>query len=410
MFDKKTQKKLDRINLDEKNVKEYSLPDTLKTQSAFTWFNKIRPYYLNLFKEQMYGLTAPRPDTVEFEQLDYKNNALGNTATRKIIRMHFRMNSGISRFADILLYIPKKTKKTVPVFVGLNFASNAACTIEKDVPLSHIKPYKSNTGIYDIETATESERGKFSSRWPLEKILGRGYAIATAYYNDFFLDHYRLGFNDSIYSLYYSKEELEKRDNEFGAIGAWAWGLSRILDYLETDKLIDFSKSAVFGHSRLGKTALWAGANDRRFSMVISNASGCGGAALSRRNSGESLEWLLHWRPYWFHRNLQNYIGNEDKLPFDQHTLISLSAPRPVYVASGSEDVYADPFGEFLSLKEAQKCYRLFSSEGLGVSVMPEINTAVQNDLGYHVHKGGHDIGAFDWEQFLDFADLHFGA
>jgi (4-O-methyl)-D-glucuronate---lignin esterase len=407
-FDKNTQAKFDRMNLDENKVKSYKMPEVLQAESAFEWYNKIRPYYLNEFKKFMYGDMPPRPDIMEFELLDCKNDVFNNLATRKIIRMHFKMHSEVSRFADMLLYIPNGTKSPAPAFMGLNFASNAACTLGNDIPLSHIKPVKSESGFFDIYPAQENERGNKAGRWPFEQILKRGYAVATCYCNDFFLDHPTEGFNNSIFSLFYPQEQLKRKDNNFGAIGAWAWGLSRMLDYMESDKDIDASKVAVLGHSRLGKTALWAGACDPRFAMIISNGSGCGGAKLSRRNFGENFEWLLHWRPYWFHKKLQDYINREAELHFDQHTLISLCAPRPVYVASGSEDHYADPRGEFTSLKEAGAIYSLFGSKGLDAAEMPPAGESIQNDLGYHVHKGAHNIGTFDWDKFLDFADLHF--
>ena len=407
-LDQNTQSKFDRMNFDENKVKPYKMPEILQASTAFEWYNKIRPYYLNEFKNFMYGNMPPRPDIVEFELLDCKKNAFDNLATRKIIRMHFKMHSGAYCFADMLLYVPNGVKPSAPAFIGLNIASNASCTFEDDIPLSHIEPVKSESGYYDISPAQEAERGSKAGRWPFKKILKRGYAVATCYYNDFFLDNQNDGFSNSIFKLFYTQEQLKRKENEFGAIGAWAWGLQRMLDYFESDTDVDTYKVAVLGHSRLGKAALWAGACDRRFAMMIANGSGCGGAKLSRRNFGENFEWLLHWRPYWFHKNLQKYINCEEDLHFDQHTLISLCAPRPVYIASGSEDLYADPYGEFTSLKEASAVYRLFGSMGLDTIEIPPVGESIQNDLGYHIHKGPHDIISFDWDKFLNFADLHY--
>ncbi len=408
VFDKNTQEKLDRMNVDENKVVHYSMPEALQVSSAFEWYNRTRPYYLNEFQKYMYGSMPPRPDIMKFELIDYKKDAFDNLATRKIIRMHFKMHSGVSRFADMLLYIPNGVKSPAPIFMGLNFASNAACTTENDIPLSHILPVKSESGYYDISPSQESERGNKAGRWPFKEILKRGYAVATCYCNDFFLDLPTEGFSNSIFSLFYPQEQLKCKENEFGAIGAWAWGLSRMLDYIESDKDVDASQVAVLGHSRLGKTALWAGAYDPRFAMIISSGSGCGGAKLSRRNFGENFEWLLHWRPYWFHKKLQDYINREEDLHFDQHILISLCAPRPVYIASGSEDYSADPRGEFTSLKEAGTVYCLFGSKGIDTLEMPPVGESIQKDLGYHVHDGPHAITSFDWDKFLDFADLHF--
>lgn len=404
-FDKDTQAKFDRMNLDEDKVKPYKMPELPTIESAFEWYNKFRPYYLNEFKDYMYGAMPPRPDIMEFELLDSKDDALDGLAVRKIIRMHFKMRSGAAHFVDMLLYIPKAVKSPAPAFVGLNFSSNAACSPDKDIPLSQITPVKSESGYLDVCPAQENERGSKAGRWPLKEILGRGYAVGTCYLNDFFVD-LPTGYKDSIYKLFYPQTELEGSKHGFGAIGAWAWGLSRMLDYLETDNLIDSGRVAVVGHSRLGKTALWAGANDQRFALVISNGSGSGGAKLSRRNFGENFEWLMQWRDYWFHEKFEEYVDREEELHIDQHILIALCAPRPVYVASGSEDHYADPLGEFTALREAGFAYRLFGSKGLDVENMPPVNTPIYNDLGYHVHEGPHDINKFDWKNFMDFADL----
>jgi hypothetical protein len=201
--------------------------------------------------------------------------------------------------------------------------------------------------------------------------------------------------------------EQQPDSTSWGAIAAWAWGLSRAMDYIETVSSIDSKKVIVMGHSRLGKTALWAGATDKRFAMVISNNSGCGGAALSKRVFGETVGSINVSFPYWFCKNFNKYNEKEELLPVDQHQLLSLIAPRPLYVASGEEDLWADPKGEFLSCVGASPVYVLLGEKGFPASEMPSANSPVVGSIGYHVRSGGHDITLYDWQQYLDFADLH---
>ncbi len=387
---------LSDINQDESKVPAYTLPSPLtkadgsQVKTAFEWVNFQRPRILDLYKNEVYGKLPPRPDQMSFELLSCKNDALDGTAIRKEIRIHLAMNSGQSHYFDLLLYVPKNAAKPPPVFLGLNFKGNHAVTPEKDVrPTGGRKP--------DLDLSDES-RSLQAHRLGLPEVIKRGYATATACYHDIFPDaaEYR---DQSIYKLF--------PDAAGGAISAWAWALSRALDCLENEPLVNAAKAAVHGHSRLGKTALWAGANDTRFKLVISNNSGCGGAALTKRCFGESLEIIQFTFPHWFNQSFLKYINNEATMPFDQHFLISLMAPRPVCIASATEDLWADPKGEFLSGVHAAEVYNLFGANGLGTDVMPPPDTPLTGEVSYHLRTGKHEQTPEDWAHYLDLADLY---
>jgi hypothetical protein len=257
--------------------------------------------------------------------------------------------------------------------------------------------------------ATEATRGAHASRWQVETVVGRGYATATVYYGDLCPDRDD-GMEEAVGAMFRSGSVNHRPGDGWGSIGIWAWGLSRALDYIETDAELDGKRVAVHGHSRLGKTALWAAAQDERFALVISNDSGAGGAALAKRIFGETIAISnsRHSTP-WYAINYRRYDDNEAALPVDQHELLALIAPRPLYVASAEQDRGADPRGEFLAAKHAGPVYQLFGKTGVVVETMPPVDQPVGDTIGYHVRTGVHDITAYDWAQYLNFADRHFG-
>lgn len=389
-------------------------------RDAQTWWKSRRPEILELLETQEYGKMPGGRMATRFTpkyRLDLiDRKALGGKAVRKQVTISFNGLENPPQL-HLLLYIPANALGGAPAVLGLNFAGNQTVDADPGIQLPETwvvdpaapkgaKPGEKVPHI--LVRAGADTRGKAASRWQIEKILDRGYAVATMYCGDIEPD-FNGGIDDGVRAMFLGARQENVEPDEWGAIGAWAWGLSRALEYLESDSDINGQKVAVMGFSRLGKAAVWAGARDQRFAMVISNESGQGGVGLSQRKAGERLEHLNNAFPYWFAGNYRQYIGREETLPVDGHMLLALVAPRPAYVASAELDSGSDPKGEFLAAVDASRVYRLLGKKGLDSTEMPGLNQPISGDIGYHIRSGKHDVTAYDWDRFLDFMDLHFG-
>ena len=377
---------LDGFIYDEEKVPKYTLPDLLAgTRTVKEWEKNRRPELYKLFEEEMFGSVPGKPEGLHFLVRENEPAALDGLATRRQVRIFFDAEE--SMYEDLIVYLPNNRKGPAPAFLGVNFSGNHTIDTDPGIFLPDSLRYRTDFILYP--------RGYNQPRWPLKTILERGYAVATYCCEDVVPDTDGYPGIRSSYDGY-----------TWGALAAWGWGLSRALDYLETDADVDAARVAVIGHSRMGKAAVWAGARDTRFAMVVSNASGCGGAALSRRHFGETVRRINTHFPYWFSESFKKYNDNEAMLPFDQHELLALIAPRPLYVESGSEDRWADPHGEFLSLAYAAPVYQLYGYEGFTPSEWPGVEQPVSKGRnGYHIRNGRHNILEYDWLQYLDFAD-----
>jgi len=359
---------------------------------------------LDLFTEQMYGRMPARPPQMRFNVFDIDRHALDGKATREQISILFLGKKDGPRM-DLLVYVPNKVKRP-PVILGFNFWGNETISPDTGIRLSDRWVESNGGSSIDLSCVknnrpTEACRGIDQGRWPVEKIIDDGYALATAYRGDTDPDRAD-GYNESIRSAW---PELAKGGDNFSTIAAWAWAMSRALDYLQQDSLVDGQHVVAFGWSRLGKAAIWAGATDPRFVAVISNESGAGGAKLFHDVHGETVELLNTRFPYWFCTNFKKYNGRDAELPFDQNEVLALIAPRPLYIASAILDDNADPQSEFLGALEVTPVYRFLGSSGLPASVWPPVDQPALGRLSYHVRTGIHSVTAFDWQQYLRFCD-----
>ena len=370
-------------NYDESKVPAYTLPDVLKTtnntvvSNKTTWEKIRRPEILKLFENNIYGQMPKSFDRIKYTITNEDAAAMNGKAHLKQVLIEVFKNN-ITVKINLVLFVPNNPKKPFPVFLLIN---------------------NRGTEVMDPTRVTKSDF------WPAEMLIDNGYAIAAFQVNDLAPDD-KATFANGVLQLY--PEQLTA-DNGMRAIGAWAWGASRVMDYFTKNTDLDAKRVAVVGHSRGGKTALWAAAQDQRFAICISNCSGNTGAALSRRQFGERISRINSSFPYWFTTNYKKFNDKEDSLPVDQHMLIALIAPRLVYATNASKDLWADPKGTYLALKNAEKVFALYGLKSNLPINSPGINEPViESPIAYHIREGEHNLTAFDWIQFIKFANYHY--
>jgi hypothetical protein len=384
-------------NYDEAKVGNYILPDPLvlangePVRDAKTWFKKRRPELLNLYAEDIYGCVPANAPKATFKVIETDTNAFGGFAIHKHVEIQFGKGTNTPA-AQLHIYLPANSTKPMPLLLHIVFFANP--------------PFSG--GNTNATTATPFRRPGFSEGGPITNIFAHGYGYATFRYTDIQPDNSNT-FHSGVINLTLKPGHIKPAPDEWGTISAWAWGASRVLDYLEHDHSVDAKRVALIGHSRLGKTVLLAGARDPRFALIYSSCAGEMGSALARRDYGETIDDMAANFPWQFAGNFQRYPGHWNDMPVDTHEIIALNAPHPVFIGGGTQDQWADPRGEFLGAVAAGPVYRLVGKSGLETTNGPPIDTPlIKGDLGFHYHTGGHTITLSDWNAFLDFADKYF--
>jgi len=394
------------VNYDETKVGTYTLPDLLtaadgrKITTARAWFARRRPELVGLFETQQYGKAPGKPDGLAFEIHEKEAPAFDGKAKRKQVRITFAKGRG--PVLNLAVYIPAAATKPVPTLLAINFGSNAATVDDPGVTPGTVWSAK------DHKRIPYAPGGRAFGHIDPVPLLEAGFGFAAFCYGDVDPDD-PSGFNDGVRALYLKPGRTAVAPDEWGTISAWAWGISRVIDYFETESSIDAKRVAIHGVSRLGKTVMWAGAHDTRIAATIASCSGEGGAALSRRDFGETIAHLTAPKryPYQFAGNYGKYTGFPDTAPMDAHMLVALHAPRPLLLQTGSTDNWSDPKGEFLAAVAAGPVYRLLGKKDLGTDIWPAAKTPIYGDLSYYMHDGGHGTVPSDWDIYLSFLKMH---
>jgi hypothetical protein len=395
------------VNYDEAKVGSYTLPDALVmangqlVRDAKTWWAKRRPEIVSLFETQQFGRDPGRPSGESFEVFDKGTRVLDGKAIRKQVWIYLNAAKTGPKI-QLLIYLPAKARKPVPMLFNISFSAVQNATEDPGVQAETVWDPKTGTRV------PPPEIGKRMGHVEVLPLLEAGIGVATYYYGDIDPDMPN-DFAKGIRAQYLKPGESDRGPEDWGTIAAWAWGMSRVQDYFETDKDIDAKRVAIHGISRLGKTVMWAGAHDQRFAAVIASCSGEGGAALSHRNYGETIAHLTapDRFPYQFAVNYGKYGGFPDKAPFDANLLIALVAPRPLLLQTGDTDLWSDPKGEFLAAVAAGPVYKLLGKQDLGTDRWPAAKQPIFHDMSYYMHDGGHGMVPSDWEIYIQFLKQH---
>jgi len=395
------------VNYTEAEVGIYQLPDPLVLASgapvtdADSWYRQRRPEILDVLVEQQFGRAPGRPEAMSFDVFDAGTPAFDGRAVRRQVTIYFSEDKS-DYYVDLLIYLPADADGPVPLLLQAGWSANNLAVDEPGIRVG--RSWSAQTG-----TRTPATSGRaFGGGLRVIELIERGYGTAVFNYNDIEPDALD-SLSGSVRSLYLGDGATEAPPAEWRAIAAWAWGISRIVDYLETDAGVDAGRIALTGASRLGQTALWAGASDQRIALIIASVSGEGGAALSRRDYGETVAHLVAPSrfPYWYAGNYARWADRMPAAPFDSHFIISLIAPRPLLLQTGSTDKWSDPYGEFLAAKAATPVYELLGATGIDEYSQPPLGEPMMNTLGYLMHDGGHGVLPADWTVFLDFMDKY---
>jgi hypothetical protein len=375
-----------------------------ETTTLEDWNRQVSPELLIGLQEYVYGYMPDDQTTDLLNKRIISTSAFNGTARIDEYKVKstaiFNGISATTPSFNMVLVSPKDATGPVPIILMQTF-----CPTHSTVPVESVSQppnigYSCDGGGIMGGVMTYVF-GRYITTPPFEDIMKRGYAVATIFPSEFVPDSGASGL-EALSRLSPGHKDDETR---WGAIAAWAWGYSRMVDAIEQDD--DFQAASYFsyGHSRYGKSALVAAAFDDRIDGVLSHQSGTGGASLNKEKKGESVGEITGGYPHWFSKKYASYADRETEMPIDQHALLALAAPRPIFLGNARRDVWSDPNGAFRAAQGASPVYKLHNKQGLNQAklkpFMPE------SDISFYIRPGTHGVVKEDWPAFLDFLDAH---